>query len=458
MDDGETRTGLSDRVIVGIGLVVIAVYIASLVHLWRTSTYDIWGAMIVGPVLFVLSLPVLVRQARREGDPQVLWILVAALGLKLIFAVVRYHFAFEVYEKADARRYNGQGARLAAHFLAGNFNIPPGDRGGGTRFIEIVMGIIYTITRPTVLGGHMAFAWLGFWGQFYFYRAFHLAVPEGRTRSYAVLLFFLPSLLYWPAGPGKESWMLFTLGIAAYGGARVLTGRAWKGMAILAAALWLAIQVRPHYPGFLAISLGLAYLVGRQVTRWRHVAPLVKVAGVGALLFVSAFLLQRTQEFLGTEALTDVEEIESTLTQTAAHTQQGGSRFRPVNLISPLGPPLAAFTVLFRPVLIEAHNAQAAAAALEGSFLLGLTALRWRWVLAAIRRFRRRAYLVLVSAYTGAGIIALSAIGNFGILTRQRVLIYPAFLALLCVPHLNRSPPQGEGRREEELALAGRGA
>ena len=67
---------------------------------------------------------------------------------------------------------------------------------------------------------------------FYLYRAFTIAIPDGNRRSYARLLFFLPSMLYWPSSIGKEAWMLFTLGLAAFGTARLLTGRTWRGLAL----------------------------------------------------------------------------------------------------------------------------------------------------------------------------------------------------------------------------------
>ena len=35
-------------------------------------------------------------------------------------------------------------------------------------------------------------------------------LPTGDHRRYALLVFFMPSLLFWPSSIGKESWMLFT--------------------------------------------------------------------------------------------------------------------------------------------------------------------------------------------------------------------------------------------------------
>ena len=90
---------------------------------------------------------------------------------------------------------------------------------------------------------------------FYMYRAFVVAIPDGNRRSYARLLFFLPSMLYWPSSIGKEAWMLFCLGLAAFGTARLLTGRPWRGLALAGTALWLGALVRPHVTGMAAVAM-----------------------------------------------------------------------------------------------------------------------------------------------------------------------------------------------------------
>ena len=91
-------------------------------------------------------------------------------------------------------------------------------------------GIIYTVFRPSLPIGFLVFSWLGFLGLFWFYRAFQLAVPEGRSHTYARFVFFLPSLLFWPSSIGKEAWMMCTLGPAAFWAAKLLAGIGrWRG-------------------------------------------------------------------------------------------------------------------------------------------------------------------------------------------------------------------------------------
>ena len=50
------------------------------------------------------------------------------------------------------------------------------------------------------------------------------------------MIFFLPSLLFWPSGIGKEAWMTLGLGLASYGAARLLVHKP-GGFPVLALGL-----------------------------------------------------------------------------------------------------------------------------------------------------------------------------------------------------------------------------
>ena len=147
----------------------------------------------------------------------------------MLGSLVRYAVTFEVYGgRADAGGYHGSGKRLAAAFWNGTWDQVLREEVPelvGTEFIRVVTGVVYIVTGPTKLGGFVVFGWLGFWGS---------SARTGRSgsRSPRAIIagtrscsFFLPSLLYWPSSIGKESWMLFTLGIVAYGAALVFTYR-----------------------------------------------------------------------------------------------------------------------------------------------------------------------------------------------------------------------------------------
>ena len=444
-----TGTPLSPRLIAGGGLVMIGAFVVVLLVLMETSTYDFWGAPIVFPVLVAITLPVIHRQARREGDPMLFWELFAGLTLKLLGGLARYYQAFELYDKGDARSYHEVGVQVAQRFLHGDLDpglgpLSPED------VIGVVTGTVYTVFRPSVLVGFLVFSWLGFLGLLWFYRAFALAVPEGRSRTYARLLFFLPSLLFWPSSIGKEAWMMFTLGLAAYGTARMLEreGR-WRGGAYVLLGVLGAATVRPHFAGIFVIALAITYLVKRSAPGLGQLAPLVKIGTATAVTLLAIFALGRAESFFVERGFTveqglgSVEGISSVLEQTRTQTESGGSQFSVSGIDTPAGLLASVGTVLFRPFPNETGNAQALITALESSFLLILSFARLRWMLAAVRSMRRQPYVICMIAFTFGSILALSSIANFGILARERVLLLPAYLILLAIPPVPRPAPEG---------------
>lgn len=398
-----------------------------------SSTSEATGAVVLGALLFVVSLPVLARAARREGDRTLFWLLTLALALKLLGAFANYLVAYEIYGGvADAQYYHVAGRVLVPSVLAGN--LPELDPLVGTNFIKLLTGVIYSLVGSNALSGFLVYSWLAFWGMLLFYRAFVIAVPEGRPRSYFPLLFFLPSMLFWPSAIGKEAWMVFALGIAAYGAARTMAGRSYRGLLVAITGLWLASLVRPHVAGLMAISLALGYLFRRGRSDLGILAPIAKSVTLAALVVVAVVFTQRTDQFLQESGYETGHGITSLLQQTTEKNAYGGSAFVPSILESPARLPIAAGTVLFRPLIFDAHNVQVFLSGIEGTFLLLLFFFRISWVLTALRSIRRQAYLAIAFAYTGLFVVAFSSFANFGLLARERVMVLPFLLALVCVP------------------------
>jgi hypothetical protein len=416
------------------GLLLAGAMLLGVLLLAASGGPDATGALLVGPILLLVSLPIFSRRARLEGDRRLFWLLVLALLAKFLGSVIRYYVAFDVYGGvADAAGYHDSGVRIAERFGSGVFDTGL-DSLSDTNFIRFLTGVVYTFAGPTGLGGFFIFSWLGFWGLYFFYRAFSIAVPEGRTWGYAKLVFFLPSLVFWPSSIGKEAWMTFTLGIAALGAARILSGRTWRGLLIAGIGLWAAAIVRPHVAGLLAVALAAGYLFRRPRRELRGFAPISKALGLAALAAVAFLLVARTDDFLRRAAIETEGGVTAVLRQTSERTETGGSEFAPSILDSPSRAPVAAVTVLYRPFLFEVHSVQALAASIETTFLLILTLLRWRWVVAAVRSLRRQPYIAMALAFTGLFVLAFSGFANFGLLARERAQLLPLFLVLLSVP------------------------
>ncbi|MGH9005526.1 MAG: hypothetical protein ACRDYV_20565, partial [Acidimicrobiia bacterium] len=347
------------------------------------------------------------------------------------------------------------GRRLAAAFWSGTWDrvfaaeVP---KLGGTEVMRLITGVVYIFTGPTKLGGFLVFSCLGFWGLYGFYRGFRIGFPGGDHRRYAVLLFFLPSLLYWPSSIGKEAWMLFTLGIAAWGAALVLRYRG-RGYVVLGLGLAGTAMVRPHITLLLFVALFIAYLMRRRSWVASGSGLLGRIAGIGLMVLVGGLVLTLAARFFNLQEL-DKEGVEQVLDRTEDQSSKGGSQFDVARPKSPGEFPEAVMTVLFRPFPWEAGNAQALVASVEGTILALLFVVSLPRLARLPRLLVTTPYLVFAVSYTLMFVFAFSSVGNFGIITRQRTQVFPMVLVLLALPAVSRARDGLERRRTPDAEPA----
>lgn len=419
--------------LVPVVLVTIAAYITGVMWAMEHSYYNVWGGLLVAPLLVAISAPLITRAAAREQDPRLARLIIFALVLKLAASMARYHVAFDVYDGvADAGVYHIWGEMIAVELKQFHFAIDLGKQFVGTGFTRLLTGIVYVFIGPTRIGGFLVFSWFGFWGLYLFYRAFAIALPEGDSYRYAKLVLLLPSLLFWPSGIGKEAWMTLTLGVAAYGAARVYVRRR-GGYPLLALGLGGTAISRPHITLILIASVVLAYVLRPRPDNATVLTPVYKAAGLVAMAVLLFLVVAQAERFLGVDSFNQ-ESVGQAIEGTSELTNEGGSTFQAKGVHSPLDMPMALMTVLFRPFPMEAHNPQALGAALEGTFLLLLICKAWRRFATLPRLLRRRPYIVFALTYLLLFVFAFSNFNNFGILTRQRVQVFPFMLVLLALP------------------------
>jgi hypothetical protein len=412
----------------------VGVVVGTVSWLMEHGSYETFAAILVLLALVAISLPLLRRAAALEADPRVAQILWFAFCVKLLAVVPRYVVAFGVYDgQADASRYSEVGALLARQFRDGDFVVDIGRAVQGTGFIQILTGAVYTVTGATTLGGFLVYSWFGFWGLYLFHRAFVRAVPAGDHHRYALLVFFLPSLLFWPSAIGKEAWMCLCLGLVAYGAARALTA-ARGGIMLLALGLTGLAMVRPHVGALAAVSLFAAYVLRRSPRSASGLAPFAKVLGILVLGGVLVVAVGQLEQYLGVDAF-DRESVELTLDEVTAQTGQGGSYVEGTQTdLNPSRFPSAFVNVMFRPFPWQATNAQALIAAAEALILLALFVVGWRRLVGGLRAVFDTPYVILCGCYVVLFVYGFSSFANYGILVRQRVQVLPFFLVLLALP------------------------
>jgi hypothetical protein len=154
-----------------------------------------------------------------------------------------------------------------------------------------------------------------------------------------------------------------------------------------------------------------------------------------ALVLIATVIGPRFERFFGVE-LADVTTSEALLDDTTRRSDQGGSaRSDSINIIrEPWRYPEAAIAVLVRPFPWEAPNALGLLAALETIGLAGLALRHRRGLWLRLVSAGQNPYLAFSAIYSLGFIGAWSAIANFGILARQRTLVLPFVLIIICLP------------------------
>jgi hypothetical protein len=399
-------------------------------------SYDTWAALWLIPLLVGGSLMVLRRLHPRVGSTSLFPLLSAALVAKGLGTVGRYAVTYGVYDgSSDASVYHRTGAALARHYRQGDFSVDLGRGSASTRFMKVVTGVVYSVTGPSKIGGFAVFAVASFWGLYLAFRAFQIAVPSGDSRRYAILIFFLPSMLFWPSSIGKEAWMTLALGLCAYGAAKLFSHQS-RALLWLTPGLAAAVAVRPHVAMVVLVALCAGYLARPLRRPGAFGGRLSKIVGVAALATVGIIA---TQQMQGALNLDNASSFSEALDVAEQRTDEGGSSFDAARIRSPIDVPWATVTVLFRPFPYEAGNLQMLVSALEGLVLMGLFLVSGRRIARAVRFGLRNPYVALVTVYSMVFIFAFSAFGNFGIVSRQRVQLFPFILILLC---LNPDAPE----------------
>jgi hypothetical protein len=400
--------------------------------LWVTTSRSVGVAIIEIPLLTMLAAPLFILASRTEQRFDLAGIIATGLGLRFIACYYRFTHA------ADSATYHNAGIELAKSFRHLDFGVDTGSPVPGTGGMKIVAGVAEVFTNSNAFGTFLLFSFLGFIGCYLLYRAFVTALPDADHHRYALLIFLWPTLVFWPSSIGKDCWMLFCVGIAALGAARVLV-RSRGGYGLLVLGSLAGSFVRPHVSLLLLMAFGVALLVGRRKARPGAVTPgsVGKVAGLVVLLVLGAVLATRTADLLNANDITS-GSIDTALSQSIARTSQGGSAFDPPSPKTPIGYAEATVTVLFRPFPIETNGLEGIATSIEGMFLAVLAIASWRRLLSIPRRLRSDPYVTLALAYTLMFIFAFGTIGNFGILARERSQLVPFLFVMLCIFPLPR--------------------
>jgi hypothetical protein len=408
---------------------------------WSRPDLPMLAATLAMPLVFFIGW--LFVRTVHDRDYDIRSIMYLGLLLRFIGAYMR------MQNTVDSAVYHTEGIRIAEAFRQFDFGVDTGRQIPGTGAIRWISGMVHVFVFNDEATSFLVFALFSFIGCVFLYKAFVVAVPNGDRYRYAILLFFWPSLCYWPSSLGKEGWMLLGIGIASYGAARVFTQRSISGFMYLAVGVVACAFVRPHVSLIVFIAMFVAFLARKNTSSTRGTA--VKAIGLVVLLLGGSILVGQTASFLKVDDPTGAEDIGSALNSTTDQTTQGGSSFQAHQVRSPIDFPWAFITVVFRPFPNEARDINGLLTAMESIALLGIMLASGRRLLKLPTLLRTVPYITYAATYSIIFVFAFSSIGNFGILARQRTQLAPMILVLAALPASGKVVPRfGRRRRRAE--------
>jgi hypothetical protein len=139
------------------------------------------------------------------------------------------------------------------------------------------------------------------------------------------------------------------------------------------------------------------------------------------------------------------------LNQISSNNTGTGAGFGSSNVgysASVLDYPKDAYTVLIDPLPVNAHGGGEWLSAVENTILLALVLASLRQLRLVPRAALARTYVVMCLFFVGSFLYAFASLGNLGLITRERTVMLPFLLVLLCIP---RGPRHHRPRYEWEL-------
>lgn len=428
------EAGLRDKPAYPLTWVLASVWIASIILLigvFTGSLLTFGDATAIALVGVIAMAWVGVRMSRHEDASWLPAMVAIGYIAKIAASTARYVVLVGFYGgSGDAVGYHGAGSANVEIWRS--FQIPNGFD-TGTEFVDRITGLVYVPYVPTMLGGFFLFATIAFIGQLFMYAAFRRSHMPRRLKWYAMALFFIPAITYWPASLGKESLMFLGIGMAAYGSARFFDSGGLRPLLYLAPGLALAGAIRPHVAALMVGSLAVTLVVAKLRTNrttlpsWQRWLAVLLV-GVGSVLATTIAAREFNIDFAG-----DVEtEVNDFVSNLEGNTGGGGSAVSG-GAVRGIGDiPAATLRVLFRPLPFEAHNAPALASAIESAAILTVIIWRLPKILKNLRYLRRDSYVLMSSVMTAGFIVVFSPFLNLGLMARQRSQILP-FLAVIVI-------------------------
>ena len=298
--------------------------------------------------------------------------------------------------------------------------------GMGTRFVIYMVQYLKDILGGTYLDYFLLFQAFGFWGVVLMMRIFEeIHIELGTKQSpFTYLLFFLPSIHFWTSAIGKEAPLFLSASLAVWSAMQLRRRFIAFGLSIL-----IMVLFRPYIALAALMALALsAFIDPRNSVGTKLVLLLAAFAAVVPVLGTveNTFRVDVTSA----ESVSDFFQYQSEISAQ----DEGGSAVVGASY------PVRIFSLLFRPLFVDANGAFGLIASLENLFLMFILFQMLR-NFGSVKKLVRSVFFVRFGSIFAVVLILLLGFVyyNVGLGLRQKVMFMPGlltlFVAVLAVKH-----------------------
>jgi hypothetical protein len=418
---------------------VVGLLLALAAPLWVSGlffTFEDFDYILPMFIIPIFLLPVVLGLMKvTNNDPVLRFIMSVGLAAKLAACSVFMYMAIYVYnQSADAFHFAEQAEFLARGFTSFG-QAPVLYPFWSTNFIIMLISWVYIVVGVAPQAVMVLFALMGYWGQYFLYKAFRTAFPDQEPYTFAMLVFLLPSVVFWTSPAGKDAIIFLGVGLTAYGFALMNHLGGARGYLILAAGLGVCMLVRPHIALLLALSVIIPFVFGEHLTGTSGM--ILKVVSLPVFAYALFYLASQASTFLSVSDFSQTRELAERVGEANAI---GGSSFGTGSIVVRL---LLAPFLIFRPLPWEVRNLQSGIASIEATALAFYCYRKRHNFRAALSIWRKNSFVAFVACYSFGFIVVFSAaMTNLGLLARQRIMMVPVALMIFAanIPRTEKAP------------------
>ena len=406
------------------------------------------------PIVLVGFMMLAIVQGRFQSWEQP-W-LYGSLAIHFVAAVAEVLIVTEVYGGGDMFGYHRAGVMLARFLqeypVEGSYRLfqvifqlqgvplPMNImQGTATGAMQALSGYVVLLVGGSIYGACALFGLTTFFSKLAIYRVLRREFPRELHMAALISCLWVPSVIFWGSALLKEAVAITGLGMAFYGGHALATGRRRiVGFFLLLIGLVVVAPVKAYLLPPFGIAAGIwLYLDGPRPPHRRRARELRPGAFLFGLTLATLFVIGIGELF---PRFNPVDLAEHTAQmQRAGERVVGGSDYTLGNTNATVSgqlkfAPLAILTALFRPTLLEAHNAQVGANALESTiitvfFLMALVRCGVAGFLKECFSSPILGFCAVFSVCVALGVGLGSS--NLGSLSRYRMPFFPFFVFLV---------------------------